>query len=95
MMAGAFNFDVLKPCSLPEKVATGYSEVFSHLLGADYTPVLYCGTQVVHGINHMIICKMRVCHPDATEKLAKVILNELPEDEIKGKWSIVSIEEIA
>ena len=93
-MTGTFNFDILKPCNLPQKLATGFADVFSHLAGADYIPVLYCGTQTVHGVNHMLIFKMRVCHPDAVEKLAKVILNELPEDEIKSKWSIVSIEEI-
>ncbi|MCH5252230.1 MAG: hypothetical protein J1F22_04590 [Lachnospiraceae bacterium] len=94
-MQGAFNFDVLKPCDLPEKVATGFSEVFSKLVGADYVPVLYCGKQTVHGVNHMIICKIKVCHPDASEKLAKVILNQLPKDEISSHWSIVSITEIA
>ena len=91
---GGFNFDVLQPCALPEKVATGFTEVFSKHLGADYTPVLYCGTQTVHGVNHMIICKMRICHPEAPDKLAKVILNQLPDDEINSKWSIVSITEI-
>ncbi len=61
---------------------------------SDYTPVLYCGTQLVHGINHMIICKMKVCHPDATEKLAKVIINEVPKTELESLWSIVTIQDI-
>lgn len=94
-MKGGFNFDVLRRCDLPQKVVTGYDEVFGNLLGADYTPVLYCGTQLVHGINHMLICKVKVCHPDAVEKLVKVILNELPVDELKSNWSIVSIVDIA
>lgn len=93
-MVGAWNYDVLKSCNLPEKVATGFSSVFASFVGADYTPVLYCGTQVVHGVNHMIICKSRICHKDAVDRLTKVILNEVPEDEINSKWSIVSIEEI-
>lgn len=93
-MVGAWNYDVLKACELPQKVASGFSEIFSNIVGADYTPVLYCGTQVVNGFNHMLICKSRICHPDAEDKLTKVILNELPEDEIKSQWSIVSIEEI-
>lgn len=88
-MAGAWNFDVLKACELPQEVASGFTEVFSKFEGADYMPVLYCGTQVVHGLNHMIICKTRICHPDAVDRLTKVILNE-----VDGKWSIVSIEEI-
>ena len=41
-MTGAWNYDVLKSCDLPEKVATGFSEAFTNLKGADYTPVLYC-----------------------------------------------------
>ncbi len=93
-MIGTWNFSTLKACNLPEKVATGFSEVFSHLCGAEYTPVLYCGTQLVHGINHMIICKMKVCHPDATEKLAKVIINEVPKTELESLWSIVTIQDI-
>lgn len=93
-MVGAWNFDVLKPCNLPEKVASGFSQVFGKLKGVDYIPVLYCGTQVVHGVNHMIICKSRIVYPDAVTRLVKVILNEIPEDEINSSWSIVSIEEI-
>lgn len=88
-MIGGWNFDVLKACDLPEKVATGFTEVFSKLVGADYVPVLYCGTQVVHGMNHMLICKSKICHPDAVDRITKVVLNE-----VEDKWSIVSIEEI-
>ena len=33
--------------------------------------------------------------PKAEEHLAIVILNELPEDETRNKWSIFSIEKIA
>lgn len=93
-MVGAWDFSTLKACNLPEKVATGFSEVFSHLYGADYTPVLYCGSQLVHGINHMIICKMKICYPDAIEKLAKVVINEVPKTELESQWSIVTIENI-
>lgn len=93
-MVGAWDFSTLKACNLPEKVATGFSEVFSHLYGADYTPVLYCGSQLVHGTNHMIICKMKICYPGATEKLAKVVINELPKTELESQWSIVTIEDI-
>ena len=88
-MVGGWNFDVLKVCDLPEKVATGFTEVFSKLVGAEYMPVLYCGSQAVHGMNHMLICKSKICHPDAVDRITKVVLNE-----VEDKWSIVLIEEI-
>lgn len=88
-MAGSWNYEVLEACSLPEKIATGFTEVFSKLLGAEYTPVLYCGTQVVHGTNHMILCKSKIQYPEAEDRLVKVVLNEL-----EDMWSIMSIEEI-
>ncbi|MCH5264772.1 MAG: hypothetical protein J1F02_02655 [Lachnospiraceae bacterium] len=105
-MVGAYNFDALEPCELPKEVDTGFTGVFSIFAGAEYTPVLYCGTQDVHGINHMIICKMRICHPDATDRPVKVVLNQMPikeavvfkgtsKDELTSNWSIVSIEKIA
>jgi len=58
MMLGGWSInDNLKPCPLPEEVASAFSEANTHLMGALYVPVLYCGSQVVAGMNYMIICK--------------------------------------
>ena len=42
----------------------------------------------------MIICKTKVIYPNVVDVLAEVILNEIPMDDIKSKWSIVSIEKL-
>lgn len=86
---GKFNFDVLQPCSLPERVATGCREFFSELGEEGLTPVLYCGTRAAQGIDHMLICKSKM---GSVEGLSKIIINELPE---KNVWTISCIEQIA
>ena len=65
------------------------------LVGASYVPVLYVGMQVVHGTNHMLICKQTLAAQGASERLVKMVLNQNCDDgSIVGQWSVVSIEQI-
>ncbi len=86
--AGGWNLKEIS-CKLPVEVEKGFKEVTEHLVGASYEPVLYVGSQVVAGINYMIICKQTLSDKDATEHLVKLVINIFNE-----KWSIVSIDEI-
>ena len=78
---GAWELAEMQAAPLPEKVASAFSEITSALVGADYIPVLYCGEQVVHGTNHMIICEQkRVCDhkimpEDDPKHLVSMIIN--------------------
>ncbi len=87
--AGGWNFKEISS-KLPAEVEKGFKEVTQHLVGASYEPILYAGSQVVAGINYMIICKQTLSDKDATEHLVKLVINIFNE-----KWSIVSIDEIA
>ena len=92
---GGWELAEMQSCSMPEKVASGFSEVTNALVGARYVPVLYVGTQVVHGMNHMIICKQTLAVQGATEHLVNMVLSQNVDDgSIVGKWSLVSIEQI-
>lgn len=92
---GGWELAEMLACSLPEKVASGFSEVTHAMVGAKYVPVLYVGTQVVHGMNHMIICKQTLAVQGAAEHLVNMVLNQNVDDgSIVGKWSVVSIEQI-
>lgn len=92
-IVGGWKLVEMQSCPLPEKVASGFTEVTQGLLGARYVPVLYVGTQVVHGINHMLICKQTIAAQDAPEHLVKMVLNQnLDGGSLVGKWSLVSIE---
>ena len=46
-MLGTWEIAKMKKSSLPEKVASGFSEATKNLKGAKYRPVLYCGKQIV------------------------------------------------
>lgn len=93
--SGGWTLVPMEGCKLPEQVATGFSQVTESLVGADYTPVLYAGTQVVHGLNHMLICKQTLAAQGAPEHLVTMVLNQNCDGgDIVGKWSVVTIEQI-
>ena len=92
---GGWELAEMQSCSMPEKVASGFTEVTHALVGAKYVPVLYVGKQVVHGMNYMIICKQTLAVQGATEHLVNMVLNQNTDDgSLVGKWSVVSIEQI-
>ena len=86
---GGWELAEMQACGLPNPVATGFSEVIQHLKGADYTPVLYVGEQVVQGKNYAIICKQRIVVPNGPEHLVEFVINSF-----QDKWSVVSITRI-
>lgn len=91
MLPGGWKLAPMSPCDLPQNVATGFTQLFGDVEGATYTPVLYCGTQVVNGVNHMIICRQTLVTLTEDEHLVKVIINESPNAE---KWTLVLIDQI-
>ena len=92
---GGWELSEMQGCALPQQVATGFGAVTQAMVGAKYEPVLYVGTQVVHGMNHMIICKQDLAVQGATEHLVKMVLNQNVDDgSLVGKWSVVTIEQI-
>ncbi len=74
---------------LPEKLASAWAEVMN-LTGAEYLPVLYVGTQLVNGMNHMVVCRQTLITQDNETHLVKVVLN----CSLSGKWTVSSIETI-
>lgn len=94
IMIGAWTLENMVPCTLPQKVATGFTETLSNLEGASYIPVLYCGEQIVHGTNHMLICKQRLVTAQPEEHLVLVILNKPLPDDADQAWKILLIETI-
>lgn len=94
-LVGGWKLAPMADCNLPQQVATGFSEVTQALVGATYEPVLYVGTQVVHGTNHMLICKQTLAAKGAPEHLVKMVLNQNCDDgSIVGQWAVVDIEQI-
>ncbi len=78
MILGGWNLEEVKGCNLLQKVATDFTAVTSELVGADYEPIAYLGSQQVNGTNYRILCIQRTVVPNAEKKIVKMIINEAP-----------------
>ena len=59
------------------------------LVGVDYVPVVYLGSQVVAGTNHAFLCQAAVVVPNAVPQWAVVYLYE----DLEGNVTILDIED--
>lgn len=94
-LAGGWTLEPMEGSNLPEQVAAGFSEVTGTMVGTKYVPVLYVGMHMVHGTNHMLVCKQTLAAQGTPEHLVKIVLNQNCDGgSIVGQWSVVSIEQI-
>ena len=87
MVLGGWNLDEVKGCNLPQRVQTAFTAVTSELVGADYEPIAYLGSQQVNGTNYRILALMRAVTPNAEKKIVKMIIHE----EIDGSVRLESV----
>ena len=83
------NLDELT--KFPQKVATAYTEVMQEFVGSNLIPILYVGSQVVNGINYMLICKSVSVTKEPVTKIVKLVINV---NSGTQEASIVSIDDI-
>ena len=83
MILGGWNLDEVKGSNLPQKVATDFTAVTGELVGADYEPIAYLGSQQVNGTNYRILALMRTVTPNAEKKIVKMIINEAPDGSVR------------
>ncbi len=73
--------------TVTEEVRMLLERGLSGLLGANYTPVAYLGSQVVAGTNHAILCQAAAVYPGAQPHFAIVYLYE----DLQGNVSVMNI----
>ena len=88
---GSWNIDEMKGCNLPQKVQSAFTSVTGELVGADYQPVLYVGSQIVNGTNYCILAIQTIITAEPKKNLVKVIVNV----STSGVASLVSVSGIA
>jgi hypothetical protein len=84
MKSGGFKLQNFETCNLPEPVASAFDRLFGHLVGTHYKPVLYCATQQVNGVNHLIICEITKVTNPPVKSLQTVLMN-IPINDLKGE----------
>lgn len=90
-LLGGWDISALKSCALPQKAASAFSAVTGGLVGAEYMPVLYVGSQQVHGTNHCIIAVQTLVTANPEKRLVKMVINESQDN----PGSIVSVSGIS
>ena len=61
---------------LPQKIATACGELSEKLIGAEYTPVAYLGSQQANGVNHAVLAKQTIVTGKDTTNAVLLIFNE-------------------
>lgn len=90
-MVGSWNVNVHVGSNLPQKVASAMSKVGETLLGAEYEPIAYLGSQVVNGTNHAVLAEQTIVTGRDTKNVVVMIFNEKPTD---TEATLVSIERV-
>lgn len=88
---GSWDISEIKGCNLPQKAQSAFTAVTGELVGADYQPVLYVGSQLVNGTNYCILAVQTIITAEPEKRLVKVIINVSS----NGKASLVSVSGIA
>lgn len=84
---GGWNIDEMKTVNLPQKVQSAFTAVTGELVGADYMPVLYVGSQVVNGMNYCVLALQTIITANPEKRLVKMIINV----DTKGVATLVSV----
>lgn len=87
-MVGSWDIKVTTG-GMPQKVATAFAELRDKLIGAEYTPIAYLGSQVVNGINHAVLAEQLLTTGKDTKNVVVVIFNEK-----EGKVTLSNIERV-
>lgn len=81
---GAIQFENFTGLTkMPQKAASAWAAV-EELIGAEYLPLLYVGTQPVRGVNHLFIAQATSVTANPKKKIVKLEVNEF-----QGKFAVV------
>ena len=75
--------DDVKGCNLPQKAQTDFTAVTSDIVGAEYEPIAYLGSQTANGINYRFLALQKLVIPNSEKKFVKMIINEAPDGSVR------------
>ncbi len=88
---GGWDIDEMKGCNLPQKVQSAFTAVTGGLVGAEYQPVLYVGSQIVNGTNYCILALQTLTTQEEMKRLVKMEINVSPD----GVCTLLSVRRIS
>lgn len=88
LMLGSWKVNI-QVGKYPQKVASAISNIT--ILGAEYTPIVYLGSQEVNGVNHAVLAEQLVTTGKDSKNAVVMIFNEKPNDTVA---TLVNIERV-
>lgn len=88
-MVNGWKIEVIK--NMPQKVATAMAKVSDTIIGTEYDPICYIGSQIVNGVNHAVLAEQIVVTGRDTKNIVVMIFNERPNS---MECSLVAIERV-
>ncbi len=77
-------------CSVTEARKAVFEKGMAELLGVNYEPLAYLGSQVVAGTNHAFLCKATVVYPGAVPSYVLVYLYE----DLQGTVKLMNVADL-
>ena len=72
----AGGWTAAEDAAITDEVRALFDQAMEGLVGVNYVPVAYLGSQVVAGTNHAILCQAKVVYPGAQPQWTIVYLYE-------------------
>ena len=91
-LLGGITFEDFKGLTtMPQKAASAWVAVDGSIVGADYKPLLYVGSQITKGVTYWFIAEQTLILAEPQRHIVKIAVNEF-----NGNYKIVphSIEVI-
>lgn len=93
MALGGWKANVITG-GMPEAIATAVGKLAEQLVGAEYTPIAYLGSQVVNGINHAVLAEQLLITGRDTKNIVVLIFNEKDKAGELPEVTLVGIERV-
>lgn len=90
-LLGGWDISELRPCNLPQKAASAFTGATADLVGAEYEPVLYVGSQQVNGTNYCFIAVQTLVTAQPKKRLVKLVIHE----SLHAEYSLQSVSIIS
>ena len=84
------GWNVAESTEVTEEQKAVLDKALEKLVGVNYEPVAYLGSQMVSGTNHCFLCKATVVYPNAVPSLALVFVYE----NLEGAAEITQITDL-
>ena len=76
-MIGSWNVEI-HTNSFPQKIASALGSLSEKIVGAEYEPIAYLGSQIVNGTNHAVLAEQIVTTGRDTKNIVMLTFNEKP-----------------